>query len=111
MKKTNPRITGLINNLSGKEEKIWKDLALRLSKPGKTVVNVARIGRYAKKGENLIVPGKVLGYGNIGTPVFVGALSFSKEAEEKIKKAGGSCTRIEEVVKENPKGKKVRLFG
>jgi len=108
--KNNLRKRNLIDELSKREEKIWKDIAKRLSKPGKTSVNIARINRYAKSGEHLLVPGKVIGYGNIKNPVFVTAISFSNEAEKKIKKAGGNCTKIEEIIKESPKGKGLRIF-
>lgn len=103
----------LIKELSKKEDKIWKDIARRLSKPRRNiaVVNVARINRYAKKKESIIIPGKVLGYGNLDKEILVGAFSFSKEAEKKIKNAGGKCISIEEFIVENPKGSKIRLFG
>ena len=101
----------LINKLSEKEENIWKDIAKRLSKPKFITVNIARINRYAKKGDNILVPGKVLGYGIINKNLDISAFSFSKEAEKKIKNAGGKCTSIEELVNENPKGSKIRIFG
>lgn len=111
MKKVNPRRKRLIEELSKKEEKIWKDVAKRLLKPRNVVVNVARINCYAKKDDKILVPGKVLGYGNLDKTVYVGAFSFSKEAEKKIKNAGGKCINIEELVDENPKGNKIRIFG
>ena len=44
------------------------------------VIDVTKAGFY-----------KVLGKGRIGTPVLVRARFFSKQAEDKIKAAGGSC--------------------
>ena len=65
MKKTksiNPETRELIEILKNKKEKIWKDLAVRISKSKKNrpTVNLSRINRYAKSGEIIIVPGKVL---------------------------------------------------
>jgi len=111
MKKTNPKLKKLIEDLSKKDEKIWKDVAQRLSKPKKIEVNLARINRYAKKGDNVLVPGKVLGYGNLDKVLTVSAFSFSKEAEKKIKNAGGMTMNIEELVVKNPKGSKIILLG
>ena len=113
LKKTNFRMKKLIKELSKKEDKIWKDVARRLSKPRRNiaVVNIARINRYAKKKESILIPGKVLGYGNLDKEVLVGAFSFSEEAKKKIKNAGGKCMSIEEFVAENSKGNKIRLFG
>ncbi len=110
--KTNARLKKLVEDLSEREEKVWKDIAWRLSRPRKNFssINVTRISRYAKDKESIVVPGKVLGNGNIEKKVFVGALSFSCEAEKKITKAGGKCMTIEELVRENPKGSNLRIF-
>lgn len=110
--KTNTRLKCLVEDLSKKEEKVWKDLAWRLSRPRKNFssINITRINRYAKDKESIVVPGKVLGNGNLEKTVFVSALSFSCEAEQKIKKAGGKCMTIEELVRENPKGSNLRIF-
>lgn len=112
MEKKDARLKKLAEELSGKEGKIWKDLARRLSGPRKNMaaINMARISRYAKSGDNIVVPGKVLGDGNLDKKVSLGALSFSKEAKKKVTGAGGRCMTIEELVRENPKGSKLRIF-
>jgi len=111
MKKTNPMMKKLVKELLEKEEKIWKDIAKRLSKPRKIEVNIARINRFTNEGENIIVPGKVLGYGNLDKKVIVTAFDFSKGAEKKIRDSNGECMSIEELLKKNPKGNKTRIFG
>ncbi|HDD72605.1 MAG TPA: 50S ribosomal protein L18e, partial [Candidatus Aenigmarchaeota archaeon] len=61
----------------------------------------------------IVVPGVVLGSGEITKPVSVAALRFSKSAEEKIKKAGGKCMSLEEFSELYP-GKfknKARIMG
>ncbi len=111
--KKNTRIKKLIEKTSEKDEKIWKDIARRLSKPRRNMaeVNINKIKRFAKEKETIVVPGKVLGYGNLDKKVEIAAFSFSKTAEEKIKKKGGNCIKIEDFLKNKPKGVKVRLMG
>lgn len=110
--KTDTRLKIIVEELSKKKENVWKDLALRLSKPRKNIssINISRISRYAKEKESIVVPGKVLGDGSIDKKIFIGALSFSREAERKITMAGGKCMTIEEIVKENPRGTNLRIF-
>ncbi|MEM2974641.1 MAG: uL15 family ribosomal protein [Candidatus Micrarchaeia archaeon] len=84
-------------------------------------INVGEIHSLAKSGklekkENMFViefKGKVLGAGEIALPVSVRANSFSKGAEEKIKRANGKCETIvtmseRRVAKPESEGKKER---
>lgn len=109
---TNPILISLIEELNASEAPIWRDVAKRLSKPSRIrpEVNVSRLQRYANNGEYIVVPGKLLGAGIIDKKVNVAAFSFSNVAREKIEKSGGKCLSIEEMMKEKPKGSKVRLF-
>jgi large subunit ribosomal protein L18e len=114
--KTNPRIINLISVLKEasrtNESHVWREIAKRLESPNKNhaEVNISKINRYANEGETIIVPGKVLGTGVIEQPVKVAALQFSRSAEEKIGEAKGTCITIEELVRENPKGSRVRIL-
>ncbi len=112
-KKTNPKILELIKKLSDRKEKIWKDLSERLSKPRRNyaIVNIAKINRYGKNGDIIVVPGKVLGYGDLDKKITVSAINFSSEAKRKIISAKGKCLEMEELLKENPKGSNVKIFG
>jgi len=115
-KSTNPNLTNLIFLLRKKsresEVSIWQDTAERLSKPRRTriSVNVSRIGRYTKEGDDVLVPGKVLGAGLIRHPVRVAALSFSDQARSKILGAKGKCLTIPELMELNPKGAHVKII-
>ncbi len=115
-KSTNPNLTNLIFLLRKKsresEVSIWRDAAERLSKPRRTriSVNVSRIDRYTKEGDDVLVPGKVLGAGLIRHPVRVAALSFSDQAQSKILKAKGKCLSILELMELNPKGAHVKII-
>jgi len=113
---TNPYLRKLIEELKKKslelKAPIWKVVAEKLNNPrrGKIEVNLVRIERNAGRGETIVVPGVVLGSGEITKPVSVAAWKFSPVAEEKIKKAKGNILTIEELVKENPKGSGVKIL-
>ena len=115
--KTNPILNTLISELKKQsienDVSIWKDVALRLQKPLKNwpVVNLDRISKYTTEKETALIPGKVLSDGNLTKKVTIAAWSFSKQAQEKINKAGGKYLTIGELVKANPKGKDIRILG
>ena len=92
---------------------LWRAVADEINVPARRRrgVNISRINRFVKEGETAIVPGKVLGAGVIKHPVYVAALSFSKQARSKITGAGGECISIEELIKRNPKGSYVKIIG
>ena len=116
-KKTNPMLRALIADLRKKahenEAPIWRDIAERLEGPARNwpVVNLTHISRYVHEKETALVPGKVLSTGKLTKKVSIVAWAFSEKAYEKIKKAGGKTFTIEQLVKQNPKGKDVRIVG
>ncbi len=92
---------------------LWRAVAKALNRPRRKrhEVNLVRIEKYAKPKETIVVPGVVLGNGEIKKRVVVAALRFSGKAKEKIEKAGGKCLSIEELYESNPKGKGIRIMG
>lgn len=114
--KTNPRVLNLISDLKTASREggveIWRDTARRLERPTRkyTELNLSKINRYTGDNDVVIIPGKVLGSGNIEHRVTVAALSFSDTAMEKITNSGGSCLSIEQLVKENPSGSGIRIM-
>ena len=116
-KKTNPMLIALIQDLKRKsyenDAPIWKDIALRLEKPSRnwSEVNLDRIDKYIKENETALIPGKVLSSGNLTKKISIAAWSFSEKSIEKIKKAGGKHMSIEDLVKNNPKAKDIRILG
>lgn len=66
-------------------------------------INLDEIDREAKENETLIVPGKVLGKGNINKKIKVVAFNFSSSAEEKLKKAKCEIKTIKEELEKNKK--------
>jgi large subunit ribosomal protein L18e len=108
------RIVSLLKQ-AGREHKakIWRKIAELLEKPRRlrVKVNLSRINRYTKPGDVVVVPGKTLSAGILNHPVTVAAFSFSAKAKAKIEAAGGRCLRLEDLVKENPKGSNVKIIG
>ena len=110
--KTNPRLEKLIRSLKKlsrvQKVKIWKRIAEDLDKSTRRMreVNVESIDRVTKDGETIIVPGKVLGEGEIKHKVNVAAYQFSEGAKKKL-----DTMSIEELMEKNPKGSKVRIIG
>jgi large subunit ribosomal protein L18e len=92
---------------------LWKRLAIDLEKPTRSrrVVNLTRIDRNSNKNELVVVPGKVLGAGEITKSVIVAAWQFSGQAREKIIKAKGDCMSLQELLAKKPKLSEVRILG
>ena len=113
---SNQNLKKLIQELKEKSlaegVKLWKRIAHDLEKPSRQrrTVNIYKIDQFAKDGETIIVPGKILSVGQLTKKLNVAAYNFSKEAEQKINKTGKLIT-IQQLVKDNPKGKKVRILG
>jgi len=114
---TNPQLIELIRFLKKQSRenktKVWRDIAERLAKPRRNsiAVNLSRLNRHTKKNDVVIVPGKVLGTGDLAHPVIVAAFSFSKTAKEKITTSRGKCLSFDELIKKNPKGSNVKIIG
>jgi len=114
--KTNPQLIALISDLKAKtrenEAAIWRDIALRLEKPKRNwaEANLSKLERYAKEGETIIVPGKVLAAGSVTKKITVAAYSFSDAAAAGITAAGGKTMTIKELMEVNPDGSGVRIM-
>ena len=113
---SDPNVASLIVELrkaSKGNAPIWRSISKKLQKPrrARPQVNISRINRYSENNEFVLVPGKVLGSGELDHPVNVAALAFSDGARSKILAAEGRVLTISELVSENPKGSKVRILG
>ena len=113
---TNQQLVELIKDLKKsaieQKVKIWKAIALELERPRRIrrVVNLTRINKVCKDNETIIVPGKVLSSGNLDRKLTIAAFSFSEQAIEKINHKGKAIS-IQELLKSNPKGSRVRIIG
>lgn len=108
---SDPRVCRILTDFEGSKSPFWKSVAFRLSTPRnlRAEVNLSKLSRMASDGFTLVVPGKVLGTGNMAEKTRVAAFAFSESAVEKIKKAGGKALTLEVLFKEDPMGKKVKL--
>jgi len=93
------------------EENLWKKLAGRLSKPSRKEknVNIEKIALMTgkNKGKILVVPGKVLGKGEIEEAVTIAAFSFSETALAKIEAAKGKTMTLNELIESKTKAKEM----
>ena len=115
MKRTgpsNPNLQSLIKDLKTlsitNKANIWKRVATELERPSRNrrKVNLHEIEKHSKDGETVLVPGKVLATGDLTKQVKVAAWAFSEQATVKIK----DSTSINQIMKDNPKGSKIRLI-
>jgi large subunit ribosomal protein L18e len=109
---TNVHTRLLIDKLNKTKVPIWKDVADKLNSPrrNKVEVNVSDIDKIAEKGQTVVVPGIVLGSGDMKKDVKVAAFKFAGKASAKIKDAKGAAMSIEELLEKNPKGSNVRIM-
>jgi large subunit ribosomal protein L18e len=110
---TNELTKELIKNLRKEEQKLWKKIADDLEKPtrNRRIVNLSRLARHTKKDETVIVPGKVLGSGEIEHTLTVAALSFSKTAKQQIENAKGKAITINELLSKKVKPSEIKIIG
>ena len=112
---SNPVLKDTIMALKKKAQEaqapIWREVADRLNstRANRASVNLWEISKNAKPGETIIVPGKVMGYGDLEPKVTIAAFQFTKQAMDKISKTGKAVT-IQELADKNPKGSNVRIF-
>ncbi len=110
--KTNLQTRTLISELqkAGKTVPLWKRVAEELESSTRrmTAVNVSKLDKVLREGEIALVPGKVLSLGDMSKKMTVAAFQFSEAALAKVSAKGEALT-ISELLKKNPKGKRVRI--
>lgn len=102
----------LIRDLWKTKIKIWKTISKKLSGPRKNAVkvNLYRINKKTKKNDVIVVPGKILGIGELNHSLTISCLSYSKSAKRKIDVSGSKLLMIEELLEQNPTGTGVKIF-
>ncbi len=92
---------------------IWLKLAKLAMKTSssKRVVNLTRINDVTKEGEVIVVPGKILGTGNVSHKITLSSFSISNSAAKKITESGGNIISFKEMIEKFPTGKGVRIIG
>ena len=92
---------------------IWSrlaELALRPSSARRTI-NIGQIAKFVKDSDVIVVPGKVLGTGNISPKIKLCSFSISTSAAKKILQSGGKILSFSELIKSHPTGKGVIIIG
>ena len=114
---TNEHLRNLIGDLKALSSKnnvhIWKRVASDLERPSRQrrQVNLSRIKRHSKANETVVIPGKVLSSGYLDKKLTIAAWQFSAAALAKIKDSKSTPIGLQELMKKNPKGQKVRIIG
>ncbi len=80
--------------------KLWKRIHALVNVPERrrASVNLYKIDRYTKEGENVIVPGKVLSSGEIKHKVNIAAIEFSDAALKGLKEANCNIVDIKDML-------------
>ena len=109
-RKTNISLSSALT--SARKNKSWVKLAHVLS--GSTrmqlSVNLEQIDKQAKAGDIILVPGKILGSGNITKKLRICALGISSSAREKLRATKSEFITIEQEMKDNPKGEGIKVI-
>jgi large subunit ribosomal protein L18e len=106
-------ISSLRNAYKTNKAPIWRALEEELAGPraNRREINVRRLAEITKADEVVVVPGKVLGTGNLGHKLTVCAFSISEPAAKKIVDSGGKVMEFEDLINNHPDGKGVRIIG
>jgi len=98
---TNPRKREIIEKLYARKEPIFNAIAKELERPARhsVDVNLSKIDKYAKDKGAVIIPGKVLGNGELKKDVTVVAYAFSEAALKKIQKKMTLAELLEKNIK------------
>ena len=116
-RKSNSELVKTVTNLKKASREndapLWRSIAQRLEGPARNwpSVNISKLEFNVNKNSKVVVPGKLLGSGNITKKITVSAYSFSQSAKNKVEAAGGKCLSYNEFIKSNPKGTDVVVIG
>lgn len=92
---------------------IWSRLAELALKPSsaRRTINISQIDRLTKDNDTIVVPGKVLGTGNMSHKITLCSFSISNSGVQKIIQTGGKIMSYTELIKTHPTGKGVIIIG
>jgi large subunit ribosomal protein L18e len=109
----NNTIWTLRNALKKNKVPIWKAVIKELSRSrsNRREVNIGELAHVTKDKEVVMVPGKILGSGEISHKLTVWCFTISEVATRKILDAGGKILPLDSLIKKYPDGKGVRIIG
>ena len=111
---TNQELQELITEMQSKgTDKLLGRIATDLSRSTRTrrEVNLSRLNKFTKENEIVVVPGKVLGGGEIEHKITISAFKFSTGALAKLEKSGSKIVPLKELIAQDIKGKRIRIIG
>jgi large subunit ribosomal protein L18e len=102
----NTQRISLVNEARKQQSPFWQRIAdeLERSSRSRREVNLSRIARASREGETVVVPGKVLGSGEMPHKATVVAFNFSSSALRKLKEAKCESIDLADFLKKNPEG-------
>ncbi len=109
---SNYYVRKLIRDLWKTRIKIWRKISKKLGGPRKNKVspNLYRINKKTKENDVIVIPGKILGMGELNHTLTIACLECSNSARKKIISSGSKLISIEELLEQNPKGSGVKVF-
>ncbi|MBS3091839.1 50S ribosomal protein L18e [Candidatus Pacearchaeota archaeon] len=109
-RKTNPELVETI--IAAKKNPKWLEIANLISRPKRKQisVNLDQINEKVKDGERVIVPGKILGEGQLNKKIALVGFSFSQSAKEKLKKNKIETLELLNEIKKNPEAKNIKII-
>ncbi|MHB8546963.1 MAG: 50S ribosomal protein L18e [Nitrosotalea sp.] len=114
---TNQIVIQMVKTLRGASKKnnapIWERLADLALKPtrAKRTINLGQLDKFVSDNDVIIVPGKVLGTGNLSHKITLFSFSISTTGAKKITQSGGKISDISQIIKNHPTGKGVKIIG
>ncbi len=102
----------LIRELWKTKRRIWKKVSKKLASPrsNKIEANLYRINQKTKVDDVIVIPGKVLGNGELNHKLTIACLECSNHAKKKIEQSGSKLLSINELLEQNPEGKNIKIF-
>ena len=103
----------LRNALKKNKVPIWKAVLKELSRSRSNgrQVNISQLAHVTQDKEVVIVPGKILGSGEISHKLTIWCFSISEAAASKVLDAGGKILALDSLIRKYPDGKGVRIIG
>ena len=114
---TNQIVIQMVKTLRGASKKnnapIWERLADMALKPtrAKRTINLGQLDKFVADNDVIVVPGKVLGTGNLSHKITLCSFSISTTGAKKITESGGKVLDISQIIKNHPTGKGVKIIG
>ncbi|OLB89958.1 MAG: 50S ribosomal protein L18 [Thaumarchaeota archaeon 13_1_40CM_38_12] len=92
---------------------IWLKLAELALKPSRSrrVINLGQLDKFVNDNDVVVVPGKVLGTGNISHKITLCSFSISTTGAKKVTQSGGKLVDFAHLIKNHPTGKGVKIIG